>query len=88
LHEVYALAPEIAISELWFDHFPTKGETRYPTIDVLHTLCTAENIEQAHARGQRVTCWTVNEVEDMRRLMADGIDGIATDYPQRLMDLL
>ena len=31
--------------------------------------------------------WTVNEVEDMRRLIDWGVDGIITDYPSRLMEL-
>ena len=32
--------------------------------------------------------WTVDEVEDMRRLIDWGVDGIITDYPGRLMELL
>jgi glycerophosphoryl diester phosphodiesterase len=32
--------------------------------------------------------WTVNEPADMLRLMAGGIDGITTDYPDRLLLLL
>lgn len=31
--------------------------------------------------------WTVNREEDMKRLLAAGIDGIMTDYPARLMAL-
>jgi glycerophosphoryl diester phosphodiesterase len=45
-------------------------------------------IRSAHARGMQVHVWTVNEAEDMRRLIDWGVDGIITDYPSRLMKLL
>jgi glycerophosphoryl diester phosphodiesterase len=32
--------------------------------------------------------WTINEVEQMRQLIATGVDGIITDYPDRLLGLL
>jgi len=45
-------------------------------------------IEAAHARNLRVQVWTVNDVNAMRRLLELGVDGIMTDYPQRLLKLL
>ena len=36
----------------------------------------------------RLVPWTVNTVPDMRRLLALGLDGITTDYPDRLIALL
>jgi len=36
----------------------------------------------------RVHVWTVNEIESMRRLIDLGVDGIMTDYPQRLVKIL
>ena len=45
-------------------------------------------IEAAHARNMRVQVWTVNDVDAMQRLLNLGVDGIMTDYPQRLMELL
>jgi glycerophosphoryl diester phosphodiesterase len=36
----------------------------------------------------QVHVWTVNEVEDMRRLLDWGVDGLITDYPERLIELL
>ena len=45
-------------------------------------------IEAAHARNMRVQVWTVNDVDTMQRLLNLGVDGIMTDYPQRLMELL
>ena len=42
----------------------------------------------AHGRNLNVTVWTVNAGEDMRRLIAAGVDGIITDYPDRLADIV
>ena len=45
-------------------------------------------IEAAHGRNLRVQVWTENDVDDMQRLLSLGVDGIMTDYPQRLLDLI
>ncbi|ORW07900.1 glycerophosphodiester phosphodiesterase [Mycolicibacter longobardus] len=45
-------------------------------------------VERAHAAGLKVIPWTVNEAEDMRRLIAAGVDGLITDYPSRLRAVL
>jgi glycerophosphoryl diester phosphodiesterase len=36
----------------------------------------------------RVQVWSVNDVDAMQRLLELGVDGIMTDYPQRLMGVL
>ena len=51
-------------------------------------VVTARFVEAAHARNLRVHVWTVNEVKAMRRLLDLGVDGIMTDHPQRLLELL
>lgn len=45
-------------------------------------------VEAAHSRNLEVHAWTVNETQDMRRLIDIGVDGLMTDYPDRLMKLL
>jgi glycerophosphoryl diester phosphodiesterase len=42
------------------------------------------DIVAAKALGLKVIPWTVNERADMERLIADGVDGLITDYPDRL----
>lgn len=45
-------------------------------------------VRQAHAAGVRVLPWTVNEPEQWQRLIDWGVDGITTDYPDRLAERL
>ena len=40
-------------------------------------------VSEAHSLGMRVIPWTVNEVSRMNELIALGVDGIITDYPDR-----
>jgi len=53
----------------------------------LHVV-TERFIRSAHASHMQRHIWTVNEVEDMQRLLSWGVDGLITDYPGRLMHLL
>jgi glycerophosphoryl diester phosphodiesterase len=43
-----------------------------------------EKIAEAHALGLKVVTWTANEPADFRRLIEWGVDGIISDYPDRL----
>jgi glycerophosphoryl diester phosphodiesterase len=43
-----------------------------------------DQLKQAKALGLSVVPWTVNETADMKRLMDWGVDGLITDYPDRL----
>ena len=49
-----------------------------------HKEVSADSIELAHELGLSVNVWTVNEPERMRTLIDLGVDGIITDYPDRL----
>jgi glycerophosphoryl diester phosphodiesterase len=44
----------------------------------------ADIVRRAHAGAVRVIPWTVNEEGDWQRLLDFGVDGITTDYPDRL----
>jgi glycerophosphoryl diester phosphodiesterase len=46
-----------------------------------HLGLSADRVQWFHDRGRRVNAWTVNKPDDLRRLMAAGIDGVITDVP-------
>lgn len=49
---------------------------------------TAELVAEAHKAGLAVIPWTINDVPTMSSLMDAGVDGIITDYPDRLRALM
>jgi glycerophosphoryl diester phosphodiesterase len=51
-------------------------------------LLTRELVQQAHASSLQVVTWTVNEPAEMRTAIATGVNGIMTDYPDRLVAIL
>jgi glycerophosphoryl diester phosphodiesterase len=51
-------------------------------------LITPDVVEKAHSAGLQVVAWTINETEQMQRLIATGVDGMITDYPDRLLSVL
>lgn len=51
-------------------------------------LVTPELVEQAHRVDIHVATWTVDAPEEMRRLMAAGVDGIMTNFPDRLQSVV
>ena len=48
---------------------------------------TPEIIAAAHSAKLLVVVWTVNEIEAIRSVTALGVDGIISDYPDRLNEL-
>lgn len=87
LHDVFNLAPELAISELWYQHLPKADESHFRSVNMDQSVLRPEHIADFHARGQKVSAWTVNDLEKARRFIDAGIDGLTTDYPDRLLTL-
>ena len=48
-------------------------------------LVTPALISEAKKKDLQVVCWTVNHPAHMRLLAAAGVDGIMSDYPDRLV---
>jgi glycerophosphoryl diester phosphodiesterase len=51
-------------------------------------VLTKRFVKTAHDLNLAVHVWTINETMDMQRLLELGVDGIITDYPDRLISLL
>jgi glycerophosphoryl diester phosphodiesterase len=51
-------------------------------------IVTPHFVEKSHQHRVEVHVWTINEREKMQRLIDLGVDGIMTDYPDRLLKLL
>lgn len=62
----------------WAEEFSAKA------IHPHYTLLTESNVKKAKEFGYKIYTWTVNESEDIARVKDYGVDGIISDYPERL----
>ena len=57
-------------------------------IDAPYWLLTEHLVNKIKDRGYKVHAWTVNDAEEMGRMRDLAVDGIITDYPSLLLDIL
>ena len=48
------------------------------------SLLTEENVQKTQEQGFKIYTWTINETEDIERIKTYNIDGIITDFPERI----
>jgi glycerophosphoryl diester phosphodiesterase len=82
----------IAIGSTPFDDgslaLAVKDDLRAQVLSPTFPDLTDRLIKSAHNRGLVVIPWTVNEKTDMTSLINRGVDGIITDYPDRLREVM
>lgn len=59
-----------------------------PTHYEQHEIVTPAFVEEAHRRSMQVHVWTIDDADEMERLVDLGVDGIMTDRPTVLKDVL
>ncbi|MFI0446467.1 glycerophosphodiester phosphodiesterase family protein [Actinomadura sp. 6N118] len=65
--------------------FPQNGKITDPGY---RPYVTKAMVDQAHRMRIKVIPWTVDDTATMSKLIDDGVDGIITDYPDRLRVLM
>ena len=53
-----------------------------------YQMLSGETVAYLHQKNIEVIPWTVNETQDLQAMLNLGVDGIITDYPDRLLQLL
>lgn len=93
LIKLRSLDPKIALGMLYGDEMPAflrqvwagppiRPEAQHPE----HTLIDAAYMAWARSLPGAVNTWTVNDVEEARRLAALGVDVIMSDVPDAIME--
>ena len=88
LEAFHRLAPDVRVAPL-FDRWTNKAwavAERFGAwgINLSRKIATAERLAQARALGLRTVVYTVNDLDQARRLVEDGATGIFTDFPDRI----
>jgi glycerophosphoryl diester phosphodiesterase len=60
----------------------------YQVLSVETRLCHRRLVKTLHEQNKKLFVWTANKPADYRRLIALGVDGVVTDYPDRLIAAL
>ena len=86
------LAPDVPVG-LLYGYKPTEVEiaaasTWAQQVNPALGAIDQTTVDQVHAHGMEIHVWTVNAGVDMRRAINWGVDGIITNYPQVLRDIL
>ena len=91
LAEIRRQNPDIELAYL--DEFPGEIKAKTDALGFVPPIYSPYEIHtdsslvaEARAVGMRVVPWTVNTVERMREMMALGVDGIITDYPNLIAE--
>jgi glycerophosphoryl diester phosphodiesterase len=96
LQKIHALDPSLPLIQLYFG--AESSATIQATLDVARTYAVgigpsksdvdATLVEAAHARCLDVHPYTVNETAEMEALISLGVDGMFTNFPDRLEAVL
>jgi glycerophosphoryl diester phosphodiesterase len=69
----------------WIEGFALAEELAAEALHAERTLLDAAPVDEAHRRGLEVRVWPVNQPSEMEWLARIGVDGIFTDFPERLL---
>ncbi|MBV6644416.1 MAG: hypothetical protein KI790_03150 [Cyclobacteriaceae bacterium] len=65
----------------------SKQEFQLDALNPHFETLSPRRVFRMHARGYKVYTYPVNEREDMVKMLNMGVDGIITDYPDRLIEI-
>ena len=66
------------------DALPIAKELNAVAINPNYKSLNKENLTKIHKKGLKICPWTVNQPEEISALLALGVDGIITDFPERV----
>ena len=78
-----------AMTMVLMDTLPQNPVAHILSVEATHaglrfTTVTRPLIEAFHGAGVHIFAYTVNELEDIRKMRAFGVDGIISDFPDRI----
>lgn len=89
LRAMRATAPAARLGVLWQDvdlggAWSAARELGADAVNLYWCFADAGAVDATHARGLSLIVWTVNDPAEIARLASLGVDGIISDFPERL----
>lgn len=89
LQELHRQAPQLQIAFLienmdGFESNMARLNFQPDIYSPYYLLINKPLVRKCHAKNMKLVPWTVNDVKSMRRLIRLGVDGIITDYPDKI----
>jgi glycerophosphoryl diester phosphodiesterase len=88
LRRLHELTPDLPLGMLCSENLlDPVGMAQATGAEAIHSTwewATPELVSQAHAAGLKVNVWTVNMPEAIQLMKAYDVDGIMSDYPDRI----
>ena len=93
LGRLRVLAPDARVALLISGRYPIRileraRELGAEAINPEASIVSAARVDEAHAAGLAVYVFTVDDLGEMQRLLALGVDGLFTNYPDRMRALV
>ena len=90
LQKVRELSPAARLGVLWHqpdfdDAWTWARELAAWSFHPWSKVLAEDGVAEAHRRGLRVLTWTVNDPEEIEQMVGFGVDGIISDFPERLL---
>ena len=54
----------------------------------MNSTCRPEWVVEAHNLGMKVNVWTVDEDDDIKRMLLLGVDEVTTNMPEQAMRII
>lgn len=92
LAAVRAALPRVQIGVLWHNLDLNRAREWLSRLEAtsFHPFCglvSDDVVRSTHQAGRRVYTWTVNDEDEIERVAADGVDGIISDFPDRVQQV-
>ncbi len=92
LIRLHAITPKVQLGFLYYQPMPTFLLNAWCTsimqpraLHPYHKLIDAEMVDYARSKGCLVNTWTVNDLDEAKRLADLGVDVIMSDVPDQIM---
>lgn len=76
--------PDVMLAMLYYEESPNISDIWTKYIGINYQMITKDFIDALHAQNIRIMVYTVNHVDDIECMISYGVDGIISDFPDRV----